>query len=44
MCTRFAGHLIHPNAKDPLKHFDELRRRHWYDADDTALTPPTQPR
>ena len=31
ICTRFSGHLTHPKAKDPLKHFDELRRQHWYE-------------
>lgn len=31
ICTRFADHLTHPNSKNPLQHFDEVRRRHWYD-------------
>lgn len=49
ICTRFRDHLT--KGKDPLKHFDELRRQHWYEPDSSQssepnmpLTPPAQPR
>jgi hypothetical protein len=43
ICTRFAEHLTQ-GKRDPLKHFDEARKRSWYDATSPALTPPAQPR
>lgn len=32
ICTRFKGHKTE-SKKDPLRHFDEVKRRSWYDDD-----------
>lgn len=44
MCTRHRNHKIAPNTKEPLKHFDEMRRRSWYDEPNPAIDEPSQPR
>lgn len=43
ICTRFRGHLIHPQAKKPLQHFDEVKKRSWYDADTSLPAGPCEP-
>lgn len=42
ICTRFAEHLTHPSAKEPLKHFDEVKKRSWHDEDNGPCEAPAE--
>lgn len=38
ICTRFAEHQI-LGTRDPLRHFDEVKKRSWYDDVPPAIDP-----
>lgn len=40
ICTRFAEHKT-LGKKDRFQHFDEVRRRSWYDEPNPAIDPPS---
>lgn len=39
ICTRFKDHKTTAGVRESLKHFDEVRKRSWYDEDDGPCEP-----
>lgn len=43
ICTRFKDHKTTAGVREPLKHFDEVKKRSWYDEDGQSNKLPPGP-